>query len=352
MRRAYYPAPVLLGSAGAAPANTNRAWLGGCAEQAFEAVDVIARGGDAGTRIVRRMPVAELRAGPSGLSALLEALTRPRAPLAGLDLARPRIMGIVNVTPDSFSDGGRHPGGEAAIAHGLALVGAGADVLDIGGESTRPGAQIVPVELELSRVLPVIEGLRRATPVPLSIDTRKAPVMAAAVAAGAAIVNDVSALSFDADAAATVARLGVPVVLMHARGDPTTMQRDPRYDDVTLDVFDYLASRVGVALAAGIARDRLVVDPGIGFGKTLAHNVQLLRELRVFAGLGVPVLLGASRKRFIGTLSGVEAADERVAGSLAAALMGLAQGVEIVRVHDVAATRQAFAVWQAIQVQG
>jgi dihydropteroate synthase len=344
MSAPFYLAPVL---AGTAPARSDASRIGGRNELAFDAVDVVMRGSVPGTRVTRRVPVDELHTGPSGLSAALTALTRRRSALAGLVLDRPRIMGIVNVTPDSFSDGGRFLDTEAAVAHGVALVAAGADILDVGGESTRPGADIVPPDLELSRVIPVIEGLTRATSTPISVDTRKARVMAAAVAAGAAIVNDVSALSFDVDAASTIARLGVPVILMHARGDPKTMQTDPHYDDVTLHIYDYLAARMATAEAAGIARDKLIVDPGIGFGKTLTHNVQLIRELRMFAGLGVPILLGASRKRFIGTLSGTDAADQRVAGSIAAALAAVAQGAEILRVHDVAETRQALAVWRA-----
>jgi dihydropteroate synthase len=256
-------------------------------------------------------------------------------------------MGIVNVTPDSFSDGGRHAGTEAAIAHGLQLAAEGADILDIGGESTRPGSDVVPLEEELSRVIPVIEGLRKQTDVRISIDTRKGEVMRRAADAGADIINDVSALTFEPDAAEAAAATGLPVILMHAQGDPKTMQDAPRYDDVLLDVFDFLERRISHAETAGVPRQRLVVDPGIGFGKTLAHNLALLAGLSLFHGLGVPLLLGASRKSFIGTLTRVETAADRVHGSVGAALAAVAQGAHIIRAHDVKATREALTVWEA-----
>jgi dihydropteroate synthase len=260
---------------------------------------------------------------------------------------RPQIMGILNVTPDSFSDGGRFLDPAAALAQAQAMVAEGAALLDIGGESTRPGAAEVPVADEIARTEPVIAALRDAG-VPLSIDTRKAAVAQAALAAGAGIVNDVSALSLDAGMAGVVAAAKVPLVLMHARGTPATMQDAPLYDDVLLDVYDWLERRIAVAEAAGIARGRIVVDPGIGFGKTVAHNLALIRGLSLFHGLGCPVLLGASRKRFIGTISGEDKAGRRVAGSLAVALAGAAQGAQILRVHDVAETRAALALARAI----
>lgn len=279
-------------------------------------------------------------------AAVLARLCRPRTPLAGIDLTRPKVMGVVNVTPDSFSDGGRQ--GEAAIAHALTLAEAGADILDIGGESTRPGAATVEDDEELARVLPVIEGLRaRGCALPLSIDTRKARVAKAALAAGAVLFNDVSALTYDPDSLA-VGTQAPALCLMHAQGTPETMQRDPRYTDVVLDVYDALAERLTAVEAAGIPRERVLIDPGIGFGKRMEHNLALIRRLSLLHALGAPVLLGASRKRFIGTLSGVEAAEQRVAGSLAAALAGAAQGAQVLRVHDVAETRQALAVWQAL----
>jgi len=277
----------------------------------------------------------------------LDALTAPRPRLAGLSLERPRIMGIINVTPDSFSDGGLHHAAEAAIAHGLRLAEEGADILDIGGESTRPGAAYVPVEEELRRVMPVIEGLRAKTDVLISIDTRKAEVMRRAAGAGADILNDVSALMHDPDAMSVAAESGLPVILMHAQGDPRTMNDNPQYDDVVLDVFDYLEARIAACEAAGIPRAKIVADPGIGFGKHLHHNVAVMSALSLYHALGVPVLLGASRKKLIDHISDVPNPGDRVPGSLAAALVGAAQGVQIVRVHDVAATRQALNVWRA-----
>ncbi|MBX9590180.1 MAG: dihydropteroate synthase [Hyphomonadaceae bacterium] len=254
-------------------------------------------------------------------------------------------MGIVNVTPDSFSDGGRYLTADAAIAHALELEAEGADILDIGGESTRPGSEPIDIEAECRRVLPVIEGLAGRVRVPVSIDTRNGEVMRRAVEAGARIINDVSALGHDPMALAVAAASGLPVILMHAQGDPKTMQHNPTYEDVVLDVFDALGARVAACERAGIPRQRLIVDPGIGFGKTLAHNLALLGSLTIFQGLGCAVLLGASRKSFIGKLTGAQAGD-RLPGSLAAALIGVAQGVQILRVHDVAATRQALAVWE------
>ncbi|HEX9881480.1 MAG TPA: dihydropteroate synthase [Hyphomicrobium sp.] len=280
-------------------------------------------------------------------SALIEAIGAPRPRLAGLPLDRPRIMGIVNVTPDSFSDGGRLASAQAAIAHALRLAEEGADILDIGGESTRPGADPVALEEELSRVMPVIEGLRPRTRALISIDTRKAGVMARAAAAGADILNDVSALTHDAGALAVAAETGLPVILMHAQGDPKTMNDDPQYGDVVLDVFDFLEGRIAACEAAGIPKAKLVVDPGIGFGKHLPHNVAVLANLALYHALGVPVLLGASRKKLIDHISDAPKPVDRVPGSIAAALAAAAQGVQIVRVHDVAATRQALSVWQA-----
>ncbi|QYK40945.1 MAG: dihydropteroate synthase [Paracoccaceae bacterium] len=308
----------------------------------FDRVHLMQRGGPGTVVAARSLP-----------SALLDRLTAPRAPLAGLSLDRPRIMGVLNITPDSFSDGGRFLGTGAALAQARALTDGGADILDIGGESTRPGAEPVPDGAEIARTAPVIAELRRAgLAAPISIDTRKLAVARAAVQAGAAILNDVSALTWDAALGPYAADAGLPVILMHAQGLPETMQDDPRYDDVLLDVFDALAARIEAAMAAGIPRNRLVVDPGIGFGKTVAHNLALIRGLSLFHALGLPVLLGASRKRFIGTIGGEPRVDRRMPGSLAVALAGLAQGAQIVRVHDVAETRQAVALWQAIHTPG
>lgn len=264
-----------------------------------------------------------------------------------LKLDRTRVMGIVNVTPDSFSDGGAHASTEAAVAHGLALAAQGADILDVGGESTRPGAAPVPLEEELRRVVPVIERLARETALPVSVDTRKPEVMRAAVQAGAGMVNDVSALRGDG-ALETAAALGVPVVLMHMLGEPGSMQDDPRYDDVVAEVHRFLAERIFAAELAGIARKNIVVDPGFGFGKTTGHNVLLLAGLERFAELGVPLLAGLSRKRSIGELTGRAVPGERVAGSVAAHLLAAQRGAAIVRVHDVAATVDALKVWEAV----
>lgn len=271
------------------------------------------------------------------------------APIAGLSMDRPRIMGILNVTPDSFSDGGRFADPNKAVAQACEMVAEGADILDIGGESTRPGAQEVPVDEEIARILPVITALRASgVQVPISIDTRKADVARAAVLAGADIVNDVSAMQFDPAMAETVAGLQCPVVLMHAQGLPETMQKNPRYDDVVAEVISNLAARIEAARAAGVAETQIVVDPGIGFGKTLDHNIALLRNLHRLHDLGCPVMLGASRKRFIGTITGAETADARMPGSVAVALFGVAQGVQILRVHDTQATKQAVAMQMAL----
>ncbi len=280
-------------------------------------------------------------------SDLFENVRSPRPRIAGLSFDRPRIMGIVNVTPDSFSDGGSFANVQAAVDHALALVEAGADILDIGGESTRPGSDTVGEDEELRRVLPVLEALRAKTDVLISVDTRKAAVMRRAAEAGADILNDVSALTYDADALEVAADTGLPVMLMHAQGDPKTMNDDPQYSDVVLDVFDFLERRIAACEAAGIPRSKLIADPGIGFGKHLHHNVAVLAAMSIYHALGVPILLGASRKKLIGQLCNVDDPKARVPGSLAAALSSIAQGVQIVRVHDVAETKQAISVWQA-----
>ncbi len=264
-----------------------------------------------------------------------------------LRLDRPRVMGIVNITPDSFSDGGAHFDSGAAIAHGLRLAEEGADILDVGGESTRPGSQEVTVEEELRRVVPVIEGLARETTLPISIDTSKPEVMRAAVAAGAGMLNDVYGLRREG-ALDAAAELAVPVVLMHMLGEPRSMQAAPGYDDVVGEVHRFLAERMFAAEMAGIARKNIVVDPGFGFGKTTAHNLQLLAQLRRFTELGVPVLAGLSRKKTIGELTGRDEPRQRVHGSVAAHLIAAQNGATIVRVHDVAATVDALKVWAAV----
>ncbi len=279
---------------------------------------------------------------------VLDRLTTARAPIAGLTLDRPRIMGILNVTPDSFSDGGLFDTRETAVAHARAMQAAGADIIDIGGESTRPGAAEVPVDEEIARTAPVVAAIRAGTAVPLSIDTRKSAVAAAAIKAGVDLVNDVSAFRFDPTLATITANAGLSVCLMHAQGDPRTMQDHPHYMNVVLDVYDFIEERIECAERAGIPRDRIVVDPGIGFGKTLQHNVTILRHLSLYHGFGCAILLGASRKRFIGTLSGTDAARDRVAGSIAVALHGVTQGVHMLRVHDTVETRQAVSLQQAM----
>lgn len=271
------------------------------------------------------------------------------ASFAGLSLDRPRIMGIVNVTPDSFSDGGDFLDPERAVAHGHELLEAGADILDVGGESTRPGADPVAVGDEIARVLPVVEALAKDGAL-VSIDSRHAAVMRAALDAGAAIINDVTALTGHVRSLPLAVEAGVPVVLMHMRGEPGTMQADPAYDDVVEEVHAYLAERLATCVAAGVPRENIAVDPGIGFGKTLDHNLALLANLDRFRDFGCPVLLGASRKSFIGMVTERgESPKQRVGGSIAAALAGVTQGADILRVHDVAETRQALEIWSAIR---
>ncbi len=264
-----------------------------------------------------------------------------------LRLDRPRVMGIVNVTPDSFSDGGAHDSVDAAVAHGLRLVAEGADLLDIGGESTRPGAGEVPVDEELRRVMPVIERLAAQVEVPISIDTSKPEVMRAAVAAGAGMINDVLALRREGALEAASA-LGVPVVLMHMQGEPRSMQDAPDYDDVVAEVHRFLTERIFVAEMAGIAKRNIVADPGFGFGKSTRHNLQLLAQLQRFTELGVPVLAGLSRKKTIGELTGQDDPRDRVSGSVAAHLIAAQHGALLLRVHDVAATVAALKVWNAV----
>lgn len=275
--------------------------------------------------------------------------TTPSLDCAGrlLKFDRPRVMGIINVTPDSFSDGGLHQDVDAAVAHGLALAAEGADVLDVGGESTRPGAVEVGLEEELRRTVRVVERLARETSLPISIDTSKPEVMRAAVAAGAGMINDVRALQQDG-ALQAAAELGVPVVLMHMRGGPESMQDAPAYADVVGEVHRFLAERIFAAEMAGIAKRNIVVDPGFGFGKDTAHNVTLLAQLARLVELGVPVLAGLSRKRIIGELTGCEAPVQRVWGSVAAHLIAAQRGARILRVHDVAATVAALKVWNAV----
>lgn len=266
---------------------------------------------------------------------------------------RPRVMGIVNVTPDSFSDGGRLSDVDAAVAHGIRLVGEGADILDIGGESTRPGAEPVSAADEIARVVPVIEGLRAHWPGPISIDTMKAEVARAAVAAGATIWNDVAALGGSHDAPETAAELGCDVVLMHMKGEPRTMQANPRYDDVVAEVTRWLLARAEMAMVAGVARERIWLDPGIGFGKTPAHNLALTAHLDRLAATGFRVLYGASRKRLVAAVDATAFdSGDRLGGSLALALEAARRGAGVIRVHDVRETVQALAVQAAVTAAG
>lgn len=266
-----------------------------------------------------------------------------------LTLDRPRVVGILNVTPDSFSDGGQFASTEAAVAHGLRLAEEGADMLDVGGESTRPGAADVPVDDELRRVIPVIEQLVARTSLPIAVDTSKPEVMRAAVAAGAGMINDVYALRREG-AMEAAADLRVPICLMHMQGEPRSMQDDPHYDDVVGEVHRFLTDRLFACELAGIDRRKVMVDPGFGFGKNLEHNLALLRKLQRFADLGSGVYVGLSRKSMIGTLTGRKEPAERAAGSVAAALIAVQRGARMVRVHDVAPTVDALKVWHAVQV--
>ncbi len=281
--------------------------------------------------------------------AVLARICDTRKPVAGLDMRTPQIMGILNVTPDSFSDGGQHNAPDTAQSVALRMVEHGATIIDIGGESTRPGADFIPEDIEISRTAPIIAALRETSDVAISIDTRKASVAQAALAAGADLVNDVSGFTFDSDLAGVCADQDVPVCVMHAQGDPATMQQDPVYDNVLLDVYDFLERQIIALEHAGIPRSRIVTDPGIGFGKNLDHNLALLQGLSLFHGLGCAILLGASRKGFIGKIGEQPRADARAPGSIAVGLAGLAQGVQILRVHDVAETAQALRLWQAVR---
>lgn len=300
--------------------------------------------------VLKKLPEAlaeTVRNQRNNLAAPKASITLPGRSMP-VGFSRPLVMGVLNVTPDSFSDGGKFLNTDAAILRARQMIAEGADIIDIGGESTRPGATPVWEGEEAERVVPVIEALATEK-ITMSIDTRHSTVMQKALQAGAHIINDVSALTYDGESMAVAEASEAPIVLMHAKGDPKTMQDAPEYDDVLLDVFDYLQERVTACLAAGIERSRLIVDPGIGFGKRVVQdNLALMNGLSLFHGLGCPVLLGASRKRFIGAITGEETADRRMPGSLAAALKGVAEGMQILRVHDVAETVQAVKLAQAM----
>lgn len=290
----------------------------------------------------RTTPAAERH-----IAGLLDCLSRTRAPFAGLSLDRPRLMAVVNATPDSFSDGGAHRSPASAIAHGRALAAAGADIVDVGGESTRPGAEPVTAEAELERVMPVLEGLAGAGTV-LSIDTRKSAVMAAALDAGVRVINDVTALAGDPGSLALAAARGAAVVLVHMQGEPRTMNRAPRYASAPLDVYDALAARVEACREAGIPPARIAVDPGLGFGKKAVHNFAILERLALFHGLGCALLVGASRKLLAGGSPKDVPPQARLGASLGAALAALDRGAQLLRVHDLVETRQAAEVWRAL----
>jgi dihydropteroate synthase len=347
------PAGLLEGGTAAAALDQGRAFPLAGGPLAFADVEALARaeGGGAVSAYGTVGDLLRWSAERSGdirahVSESLAAIIARRAPWAGLSLERPRVMGVVNVTPDSFSDGGRFLDPARAVEHARALLAAGAEIIDVGGESTRPRAEPIPPEEEIRRIEPVIRGLAE-TGALVSIDTRHAPVMEAALAAGARIINDVGALT-GTGTLAVAAERGAAVVLMHMAGDPRTMQEDPRYDDPALDVLDFLETRIAACEAAGIARERIAVDPGIGFGKKDPHNLALLARLTLPHATGCAVMLGASRKSFISRLGGGTGSGERLGGSLAAALWAASQGVQLLRVHDVAETRQALAIRAAI----
>jgi len=289
-----------------------------------------------------------------GMAAQWEALTASRPPFQvgerTIRLDQPQVMGIVNATPDSFSDGGQFPDGVAAAEAGAAMAADGAAIIDVGGESTRPGARSIWEGDEIERVAPVIRQLA-AGGTAVSCDTRKADVMTAAVEAGARMINDVSALTYDARSAGVAASLNVPVVLMHHKGAPEVMQDDPRYDDVLVEIYLWLEERIEAAVDAGVARNKILIDPGFGFGKNVGHNLELMNGLALFHSLAHPLVVGASRKRTIGALSGEAPADKRLGGSVAFAMKAMEQGAQLIRVHDVFETVQAIRVWRGLRDQ-
>ena len=346
MTRIYIrPIGLLWGEdAESAATNGTAGWLAG-GPAAFGMAELIVR--DGRTIESEQRSYRDLLASRDRLIAeRLALITRPRAPLPGREVQHPAVMGIVNVTPDSFSDGGEHIGPEDAVAHGARLAGEGAAIIDIGGESTRPGSEGISIEEERNRVIGVVAELSRRGHA-VSIDTRKPEIMEEAAKAGAVLINDVTALRFDARSREVAAALKLPVCLMHARGEPRTMQVNPAYDNVVLDVFDELESFIARAEASGLPRQVQLADPGLGFGKTYRHNLEILRCLSLYHGLGVALVVGASRKAFIGALTEEKTAKHRVFGSIGAAIAAAAQGAQLVRVHDVKASVQALAVWRS-----
>jgi len=355
LERRLYVAPVgtLAATSGGAAIAAGQGWSLAGGPLSFSLCSVLLRDGDVVREAVAGFGDLLDWSGEEGdevarhVGGLLRRLGAACPDFAGLSMDRPQIMGIVNVTPDSFSDGGQYFDPRHAIIHGEKLLEAGASILDVGGESTRPGSSEVDPDEEIRRVVPVIRALAEKGAV-VSVDTRHAPVMGAAVEAGATIINDISALE-GPGALQVAAKSGAAVILMHMQGDPKSMQQSPVYDCAPLDVYDYLADRVAVCLKAGIPKGRLAIDPGVGFGKTVEHNLQVMARLALYHGLGLPVLLGVSRKSFIGKLSRNEPAPQRIPGSLAAALAGFDAGMQMTRVHDVAETVQALAVWRGIK---
>lgn len=314
----------------------------------FSHVDVVQRSDD-NSYAARRMHVDAMLAEADDRNkavAAIENLTASRADFAGLSMHTPQIMGILNVTPDSFSDGGQHNAPAKAIAAGAGMQAAGASIIDIGGESTRPGAEPITRNQELARILPPITGLAKSGAL-VSVDTRHANVMTRATKAGAAIINDVGGLRGDG-ALAAASDSGMPVIIMHMQGTPESMQNDPHYGFAPVEIYEFLESRIMAAVNAGIPRDKIAVDPGFGFGKTVTHNLELMNWFGLLHGLGVPLLLGASRKSSIAKISRDEGADDRLAGSIALALQGIDEGAQMIRVHDVPETAQAIAVQMAL----
>jgi dihydropteroate synthase len=350
------PIGFLFGDAAtAAVAQAHAARLAG-GEIAFTALELFARTKDNISATVATLPETLAWARGKGadterlIASLLAKITAPRPAFAGLSLDRPRVMGVINATPDSFSDGGRFAEPGAAVARGLRLLSEGADILDVGGESTRPGAAPVTEKEERRRAIPVIRGLGEAGAV-LSVDTYRAGVMSAALTAGASVLNDITALAGDAGSLDVTAdsESKPSLVLMHMRGEPRTMQDSPTYAFAPLDIYDYLEGRLAACAARGINPSRIAVDPGIGFGKSVAHNLEILSHLSLFQGLGCALLIGVSRKGFIGAIGGAESPSARLPGTIACNLAALDQGARILRVHDVAETVQAMALWKALR---
>ena len=273
---------------------------------------------------------------------------KKRSVILGMEFGFPKLMGILNVTPDSFSDGGNHVELDAALNQAKFMEENGVDIIDVGGESTRPGALTVPILEEIRRIEPVISGISARSKIPISVDTRKAGVASAAHKAGASMVNDVSGFTFDSDLLPFCSKYKLPVCVMHMKGSPENMQNNPKYENILIEVFDFLENQIGTLVQAGISRDQIIADVGIGFGKNIGHNLALIKNISLFHGLGVPLLLGVSRKSIISNVAKVEKPSDRVHGSISLALSALGQGVQVFRVHDVAETRQAFDLWVAV----